>query len=96
MALLTSFLRLEFQALKKDQDELHKQTNPELDKAISELMDQTRDLMKSQEEISRLTEDEKKAMEKAQQEALDKMKNQVAELQKKINEMKEMLMMREP
>jgi len=58
--------------LQKDQQELHEQTNPELDKALSELMDQTRDLMRAQAEVSRDAQAQQEAMDRAQQEALER------------------------
>ncbi len=48
---LSNSLEAMSQQLKKDMEELHRQTNPELERALSELMDQTRDLMKAQDEL---------------------------------------------
>jgi len=43
-------------ALEKDMQKIHEESNPALQKAISELMDQTRDLIKRQESLSQKTE----------------------------------------
>ncbi|MEZ4470360.1 MAG: DUF4175 family protein [bacterium] len=56
-------------SLDEDLDDLHKSSNPEMQKALSELMDQTRDMMKRQEELARETE----KMAEAQREALRKL-----------------------
>ncbi|MCB9546312.1 MAG: DUF4175 family protein [Myxococcales bacterium] len=56
-------------SLDEDLDDLHKSSNPEMQKALSELMDQTRDMMKRQEELAKETEQ----MAEAQREALRKL-----------------------
>ncbi len=56
-------------ALDEDMQDLHDQTNPQMQKAISELMDQARDLQQRQKKISKETE----AAAKRQAEALKKM-----------------------
>jgi len=43
-------------SLDQDMQDLHDETNPEMQRAISELMDQTRDLMKRQQEVGEKTQ----------------------------------------
>lgn len=49
--------------LDEDMDDLNQETNPEMQKAISELMDQTRDLMKQQQELNDATDNALKEYE---------------------------------
>ena len=73
------------QQLKDDMDELHRQTNPELEQALSELMDQTRDLMKAQDELKRDTQAQQDAMDKAVEDQLREAKEKFKSLLKKVN-----------
>ena len=70
--------------LDKDLDDLHKNSNPEMQKALSELMDQTRDLMARQKEVNdetqKLAEAEREQMRKMLEEEL---KEKMASVQKK-------------
>ena len=71
-------------ALDKDLDDLHKNSNPEMQKALSELMDQTRDLMARQQEVNKetekLAEAEREQMRKMLEEQL---REKMAGVQKK-------------
>lgn len=77
-------------ALDEDMQSLHEQTNPQLQKALSELMDNARDLMKQQQRVSEatsfLSEQEQKQREEmlksALKDKLDEIK-QLAEALKK-------------
>ena len=58
-------------SLDEDMQDLHQETNPEMQRAISELMDQTRDLMKRQTELGEKTEALAKAEEEARRKAVE-------------------------
>lgn len=58
-------------SLDQDMQDLHEETNPEMQRAISELMDQTRDLMKRQEQVSEKTQALADAEAEARREALE-------------------------
>lgn len=76
------------QVLDKDLNDLHKNTNPEMQKALSELMDQTRDLMARQQEVNKetqaLAEKEREQMRKMLEEQL---KEKLAGVQQKGREL---------
>ncbi len=82
-------------SLDQDMEDLHNETNPELQRAISELMDQTRDLLKRQEGVSKETEQaaqrereaQKKALEEALSDALEGVKSSASNLRETVEDM---------
>ncbi|MCB9542567.1 MAG: DUF4175 family protein [Myxococcales bacterium] len=58
-------------SLDQDMQDLHEETNPAMQRAISELMDQTRDLMKRQQEVGEKTEALARAEEEARRKAIE-------------------------
>lgn len=58
-------------SLDQDMQDLHEETNPEMQRAISELMDQTRDLMKRQEDVGEKTQALADAEAEARRRALE-------------------------
>ncbi|MCA9541038.1 MAG: hypothetical protein KC620_19190, partial [Myxococcales bacterium] len=70
-------------SLDKDMQDLQDETNPEMQRAISELMDQTRELMKRQEKLSADTQQLAEARDAAQQKAMEQ---EFAEQMKAIEE----------
>lgn len=84
-------------SLNKDMQELHEQSNPALQKALSELMDQTRDLMREQQAVSEQTEAQARE-EQAQQQAFleDQMKARLDALTEKSEELKQNLSQVDP
>jgi soluble cytochrome b562 len=77
-------------SLNKDMQDLHQQTNPEMQKALSELMDQTRDLMRQQKTLGEETEAAAKAEQEAQRKLLEEaLGEKLAELDAKAAELAE-------
>lgn len=58
-------------SLDQDMQDLHDETNPEMQRAISELMDQTRDLMKRQQDVAEETQALADAEAEARQKAIE-------------------------
>ena len=81
-------------SLDSDMQDLHEEQNPELQRAISELMDQTRDLMKRQEELGDETQKladaedaaRKKALEEQFKKRLDGIKQDAAALRRTVDD----------
>ncbi len=77
-------------SLDQDMQDLHAETNPEMQKAISELMDQTRDLMKRQEEAAKATDAAAAKQAEAQRKALEEQLGQkLAEAKDKARKLRE-------
>ena len=72
------------QQLQDDMDELHRQSNPELEEALSELMDSTRDLMRAQEELKQDTQAQQDAIDQAVKEEIEQAKEVLDELKRKV------------
>ncbi len=58
-------------SLDQDMQDLHDETNPEMQRAISELMDQTRDLMKRQQDVAEKTQAMADAEAEARRKAIE-------------------------
>lgn len=79
-------------ALNEDLDDLHAETNPELQRAISELMDQTRDLMKRQEELGRETQEMADAVDEARRKALEeKLEEKLAAINERAQRLRQIV-----
>ena len=74
--------------LDKDMQTLHSESNPKMQKAISELMDQTRDVMKRQQALSAETQQQAQAQAEAQRKVLEEdMAEQLEAVRKKAAEL---------
>lgn len=75
-------------SLNEDMQSLHEESNPQMQKAISELMDQTRDVMKQQAKIAAETEAAAKAeAERTQKILKEELAEQLAGVKEKANQL---------
>ena len=77
------------QQLQEDMEELHRQTNPELEQALSELMDSTRDLIKAQEELKQDTQSQQNAIDQEVRDTLAENQDTLRDLKAKAARIKE-------
>ena len=77
------------QQLQEDMEELHRQTNPELEQALSELMDSTRDLIKAQEELKQDTQSQQHAIDQEVKDTLTENQDKLRDLKAKAARIKE-------
>lgn len=77
-------------ALDEDLNDLHAESNPEMQQAINELMDQTRDLMKRQEELGQETQKRADAVNEALKKALEEdLKEKLASINERAGKLRQ-------